>query len=194
LVSTKVMIGFGCFDASNGAPGGGVCASVSTGLTSAAASRTRKLRGRYIANIIIDSVEATVRAILIKARKGKQSLSVDAVQAVAGGFDGDHHTGTSKRRQILLVSGNVLDELNLAPGDIYENIIVDGMDVMTLQEGQELRLGEALVAVTMPCEPCVQMERVRSGLQSALQDRRGMFVRVVAPGKVRVGDRVELQI
>jgi MOSC domain-containing protein YiiM len=139
-------------------------------------------------------VEATVRAILIKARKGEQSLSLDAVQAVAGGFDGDHHAGSSKRRQILLVSGNVLDELNLAPGDIYENIVVDGLDVMTLQEGQQLRLGEVLVAVTMPCEPCVQMERVRRGLQNALQDRRGMFVRVVVPGKVRVGDRVELQM
>jgi len=93
-----------------------------------------------------------------------------------------------------LVSGNVLDDLNLAPGDIYENIVVDGLDVMTLQEGQQLLLGEVLVAVTMPCEPCVQMERVRRGLQNALQDRRGMFVRVVVPGKVRVGDRVELQM
>ena len=187
------MIGFGCFDASNGAPGGGVCANVSTGLPSAAAKR-RKLRGRHIATIIIDSVDATVRAILIKAKKGEQSLSLDAVQAVAGGFDGDHHTGSSKRRQILLVSGSALDELNLAPGDIYENVVVDGMDVMGLQEGQELRLGEALVAVTMPCEPCGRMERVRHGLQNALQDQRGMFVRVVLPGKVRVGDRVELQM
>jgi molybdopterin adenylyltransferase len=139
-------------------------------------------------------VQATVRAILIKAKKGEESVSLDAVQAVVGGFDGDHHTGSSKRRQILLVSGSVLDELNLAPGDICENIVVDGMDVMALQEGQELRLGEVLVAVTLPCEPCVQMERVRHGLRSALQDRRGMFVRVVVPGKVRVGDRVELQI
>jgi MOSC domain-containing protein YiiM len=139
-------------------------------------------------------VGATVRAILIKAKKGSQSVSLDAVQAVAGGFDGDHHTGSSKRRQILLVSGSVLDELNLEPGAIYENIVVDGMDVMGLQEGQELRLGDVLVAVTIPCEPCIQMDRVRYGLQKALEGRRGMFVRVIVPGTVRVGDRVEFQM
>jgi len=139
-------------------------------------------------------VEATVRAILIKAKKGAQSVSLGAVQAVTGGFDGDHHMGSSKRRQILLISGSVLDELNLEPGAIYENIVVDGMDVMALQEGQELRLGDVLVEVTIPCEPCIQMDRVRYGLQKALEGRRGMFVRVIAPGTVRVGDRVELQM
>ena len=139
-------------------------------------------------------MEATVRAILIKAKKGAQSVSLDAAQVVTGGFDGDHHTGSSKRRQILLVSGSVLDELNLEPGAIYENIVVDGMNVMALQEGQELRLGDALVAVTIPCEPCIQMDRVRYGLQKALEGRRGMFVRVVVPGTVRVGDRVEFKM
>ena len=138
-------------------------------------------------------MEATVRAILIKAKKGAQSVSLGAVQAVTGGFDGDHHTGSSKRRQILLISGSVLDELNLEPGAIYENIVVDGMDVMALQEGQELRLGDVLVAVTIPCEPCIQMDRVRYGLQKALEGRRGMFVRVIVPGTVRVGDRVEFK-
>src|SRR2546422_3613637 len=38
-------------------------------------------------------------------------------------------------------------------------------------EGQQLRLGSALVAVTTPCEPCIQMERLRIGLQEALRDR-----------------------
>jgi MOSC domain-containing protein YiiM len=87
----------------------------------------------------------------------------------------------------------VLDELNLEPGAIYENIVVDGMNVMALQEGQELRLGDVLVAVTIPCEPCIQMDRVRYGLQKALEGRRGMFVRVIVPGTVRVGDRVEFK-
>jgi MOSC domain-containing protein YiiM len=83
-----------------------------------------------------------------------------------------------------------LDELNLQPGAIYENVVLDGIDVMSLQEGQEFRLGEALVAVTIPCEPCIQMERLRSGLQDALQHRRGMFVKVLVPGTVRVGDQL----
>jgi MOSC domain-containing protein YiiM len=192
LVSTKVMMGLGCFDASYGAPGGGVWAKVIVELPSAATVKRRKVTGRNIANIIIDSVQATVRAILIKKQKGGESTSLDSVQAVAGGLIGDHHTGFSKKRQILLLSGSVLDELKLLPGSVHENVVVDGIDVMGLQEGQHLRLGDALVTVTIPCEPCVQMERVRQGLQASLQDRRGMFVRVVAEGTVRVGDRVEI--
>jgi len=137
-------------------------------------------------------VQATVRAIFIKKEKGGQPVSLDAVRATAGGLTGDHHSGSSKQRQILLLSGSVLDELSLAPGSIYENVVIDGIDVMGLHQGQTLRIGDASVTVTVPCEPCIQMERVREGLQAALANRRGMFVRVVAEGTVRVGDRVEV--
>jgi MOSC domain-containing protein YiiM len=137
-------------------------------------------------------VGATVRALFIKPAKGGRSVPLQSVQAVAGGFDGDHHGGFTKRRQILLMSGSVLDELHLDPGAIYENVVVDGLDVMALKQGQQLQLGEALVSVTIPCDPCMQMDRVRNGLQDALRHRRGMFVKVLAPGTVRVGDRVEL--
>jgi molybdopterin adenylyltransferase len=133
---------------------------------------------------------ATVRAIFIKPEKSSTSMPLRSVNATLGGFEGDHHTGSSRRRQILLLSGNVLDELNIQPGAIYENVVLDGIDVMSLQEGQEFRLGEALVAVTIPCEPCIQMERLRSGLRDALQHRRGMFVKVLVPGTVRVGDEL----
>lgn len=104
------------------------------------------------------------------------------------GFDGDHHTGSSRRRQVLLMSGSILDELQLEPGAIYENVVVDGFDVMSLVEGQQVRMGGALFEATIPCEPCVQMDRVRRGLKDALANRRGMFVRVLTPGAVRVGD------
>ena len=82
--------------------------------------------------------------------------------------------------------------MDVEAGVIDENVVVDDLDVMSLTEGQQLRLGEALVAVTIPCEPCVQMNRVRPGLKEALKGRRGMFVKVVAPGAVRVGDSVVL--
>jgi len=138
-------------------------------------------------------VQPTVRALFIKREKGGRSIRLQSAHAVEGGLDGDHHTGSTRRRQILLMSGKLLDELRIEPGAISENVVVDGLDVMTLQPGQQLQLGEALVAVTFPCEPCVQMDRVRYGLQDELQSRRGMFVKVIAPGIVRVGDSVEIR-
>jgi MOSC domain-containing protein YiiM len=130
--------------------------------------------------------------LFIKREKGGRPVSLQSVQVIAGGFDGDHHTGLSKRRQILMMSGSVLDELHIEPGAISENVVIDGLDVMTLQHGQQLRIGDAIVAVTIPCDPCIQMDRLRYGLQDDLQYRRGMFVKVVAPGTVRVGDPVQV--
>ena len=137
-------------------------------------------------------MEATVRALFISQGKGGLPVSLQSVRAMTGGFDGDRHYGHRRKRQILLMSGSVLDELQLPPGVIHENVVVDGLDVMALQEGQQLRLGDALVSVTIPCNPCVQMDRVRYGLQRELQRRRGMFVKVVAPGTVSVGDPVQV--
>jgi MOSC domain-containing protein YiiM len=136
-------------------------------------------------------MQGSVRAIFIKPAQGRRAVSLPYVQAVEGGFEGDHHTGSSKRRQILLMSGSVLDELGVEPGAIHENVVIDGLDVMALEKGRQLRLGDAVVSVTIPCEPCVQMDRVRYGLQESLENRRGMFVKVLVPGMVRVGDRLE---
>ncbi len=68
--------------------------------------------------------------------------------------------------------------------------VVDGLDVMSFAPGQRVRIGGALFEVTIPCAPCVKMDRVRHGLQQTLVDRRGMFVRVLAAGAVRIGDAV----
>jgi MOSC domain-containing protein YiiM len=128
----------------------------------------------------------------VKREKGGASIPLPEVQAIIGGFAGDYHTRSSTRRQILMMSGSVMDELNLPPGAIYENVVVDGIDVLALKEGQQLQIGEALVSVTIPCEPCVQMDRVRRGLQDSLQKRRGIFAAVLKPGLVRVSDSVEI--
>jgi MOSC domain-containing protein YiiM len=137
-------------------------------------------------------MQGTVRALLVKREKGGDSIPLPEVHAVIGGFAGDYHTKSPKQRQILMVSGSVMDELKLPPGAIYENVVVDGIDVIALAEGQQLRMGEALLSVTIPCEPCIQMERVRLGLQDTLQNRRGIFAKVVTPGLIRVSDSVEI--
>lgn len=133
-----------------------------------------------------------MRALFVQPHKGAKPISLASVDVKTMGFDGDHHTGFSKRRQVLLMSGGILDELQLEPGAIRENVVVDGFDVMSLTEGQQLRMGDALFEVTIPCEPCVQMDRVRRGLKNVLMDRRGMFVRVLSPGAIRVGDVVSV--
>src|SRR5215467_11065790 len=113
------MIGLGCLFASYGTPGGGACASA----LAAENSRRRNVAVRNIPNIIMRVMDGRVRALFIKKEKGESCVALDAVQAVPGGFAGDHHASAGKRRQILLMSGAVMDELALAPGAIHENVV-----------------------------------------------------------------------
>jgi len=135
-------------------------------------------------------MQGAVGALFVKPETRAPSHSLASVEATPTGFAGDLHSRRMTRRQILLVSRHVLTELDLEPGAMSENVVVDGLDVMSLREGQQLRLGGALVAVTIPCTPCAQMDGIRYGLKAALTNRRGMFVTVVTPGTVRVGDSV----
>ena len=55
----------------------------------------------------------TVRALFVKPEKGAAGVSLPSVEATPTGFGGDYHSGRMARRQILLVSGQVLKELDV---------------------------------------------------------------------------------
>jgi len=136
-------------------------------------------------------MRGTVRALFLKPGKKAAPVAQDVVRVGATGFEGDFHAGTANRRQVLILSKDVLAEFGLEPGSLHENMVVDGIDVMALPAGRQLRVGETILEVTLPCEPCIQMDRIRNGLRKALDGKRGMFARVVNPGTIRVGDVVE---
>jgi MOSC domain-containing protein YiiM len=91
----------------------------------------------------------------------------------------------------LLVDRETLDALELGPGMIRENITTEGLNVNGLREGESLRVGEALLEVTMACMPCGQMDDLRPGLRKEIRGRRGMLCRIVKSGIIRLGDGIE---
>ncbi len=105
---------------------------------------------------------------------------------------------------VLLMPEETLAELNregwpVRPGDLGENVTLQGVPYDALQPGREVRLGGAVLQVSQPCTPCdnlyvlsyVGRERGPAFVK-ALLGRRGWFARIVRPGDVRVGDRVEV--
>ena len=132
-----------------------------------------------------------VKALFVNRRKGGSSESVQSVTATEVGLEGDYHAGDRGKRQILIQSESILGELGLQPGQLFENMLVDGLEVMNLPEGQRFRVGEATIEITIPCEPCSQMNRIRSGLRADIDGKRGRFARVVSPGEINVGDSLQ---
>jgi MOSC domain-containing protein YiiM len=118
---------------------------------------------------------------------------VEEALAVANrGLDGCAHGRPGGRRQVLLMDAETLGGLGLPAGAVKENITTRGLTLKELHPGQCLRMGEVLLAVTLPCEPCSRMDEIRKGLQQELRGRRGMLCRVVEAGRIRRGDRIEV--
>lgn len=136
---------------------------------------------------------ATVSGLFTSpGRKTGVSTAHDRLSAVAGhGFEGCAHANPPLR-EVLFVSQEHLDGLELQPGVIRENITVAGDDVEQWPIGRRVRAGDALFEITMVCDPCERMEALRPGLRKRLEGKRGMLARVVEGGEVGVGDELSL--
>lgn len=112
-------------------------------------------------------------------------------------------------RQVHLIHRELFDELDrkgftVRPGDLGENVTTAGIDLLALPRGTRLRLGrEASVEITGLRNPCMQIDRFRSGLMQAVLDRAadgslvrkaGVMAIVAAGGGVEPGDVVEVEL
>ncbi len=125
---------------------------------------------------------------------GEPMREFDVVSAVENkGFKDCIHGRGGSSRQVLVMDSETLEEFGIAPGRVRENVTTRGVPLGTLTLGQRFRVGEAMLQVTQPCTPCHQMDEIRQGLQEAIRGRRGLLCRVVEPGHIRRGDRVEVE-
>ena len=118
----------------------------------------------------------------------------EAVAVSDLGLEGDRHAAKGSARQVLVMDKETLDRLGLTPGEIKENITVEGLDFSSVIAGQVFFIGdEVTLEATGPCEPCSRMDEIRPGLRVDLLDRRGIVTMVLSGGALRVGDAVRLE-
>jgi len=144
------------------------------------------------------------------------------IRLLAGlGVEGDAHLGTTVKhrsrvardpaqpnlRQVHLLHHELLIELEargflIGPGDIGENILTSGIDLLGLPTDAILRIGTtAEVRVTGLRNPCVQLDRFKPGLMAATLDRdaagnlirkAGVMAVVLTGGEVHPRDPIEV--
>ena len=137
---------------------------------------------------------------------GQPLLPVEAIEVVeAKGVTGDtryfgrlsHDTGQPRRRQVTLIEREQIAEHaaalglpGIAPGAVRSNIETAGINLIALL-GSEIEIGEAVLRLYAPRDPCPKMDAICQGLRERMMDRRqGVLAEVVRSGKVRVGDRI----
>ncbi len=120
--------------------------------------------------------------------------AVSTVTAVSGkGILGDASYG-KRNRQVLLIDSETLSDFQLNPGDVRENVTLANFNLTQLSPHDQLKLGEIVLAVTGPCEPCWQLDEIRPGLSSDIRGRRGVLATVVRGGELKVGDQISLTL
>jgi MOSC domain-containing protein YiiM len=136
---------------------------------------------------------ASVAGLFVSPGRGTARAEArERVRAIAGqGLEGCAHANPPQR-EVLLASKEHLDAVGVAHGAIRENVTVEGEDVQGWSVGQRVRVGGALLEITMVCEPCHRMDELREGLRTELDGRRGMLAHVVEGGEIALGDPIEL--
>ena len=124
---------------------------------------------------------------------------IDSVTLVAGkGIDGDRK-GKFKDREINLMAVESQRDLARAgfkasPGELGEQIAVEGIDIDSLKPGDRIQLGKsAILEVDKPRTGCDRFEHIQGRKKSEARGRLGQMMRVVESGEIRVGDVVALK-
>lgn len=142
-----------------------------------------------------------VEWIGIRPERRAPLASVAEVNAATDeGLVGDHYHGKSGKRQVTLIQaehlaavGNMLGEAPVDPGLTRRNIVVSGINLLAFSH-RRFRVGEAVLEMTGPCEPCSRMEEnLGPGGYNAMRGHGGICARVVAEGPIRVGSEVRLE-
>ncbi|HYU83042.1 MAG TPA: MOSC domain-containing protein [Candidatus Polarisedimenticolia bacterium] len=142
-----------------------------------------------------------VTALHIRTEKhGTPTPVAEVVGRVGGGLEGDVHAHRTSRT-VLVIDRATLDALHLAPGDLREEITIEGLpDVTNLPVDSELRIGGVTLRVGGPCEPCTHIGELlgvpdREAFRRSLLGRRGALCTVsAASGPIRVGDPVDVLV
>ena len=139
--------------------------------------------------------QGSITNIHIARIKGTPSDPVPGAPAISGmGLEGDRSCSTENVRQVLFMDKETLDRMELAPGQIKENITTQGLDLTQAKAGQVFLLGEDVtMEVVGECEPCSKMDAIKPGLREELDGRRGMLAKVINGGAFKVGDTVRIE-
>jgi MOSC domain-containing protein YiiM len=91
---------------------------------------------------------------------------------------------------------NLYPQLDWHYGMLGENLTVEGLDETQINVGDIYKVGNALIQVTQPREPCTTFA-AKMGTADIMQQfiahgRPGTYVRVLQQGEVTVGDALEL--
>ena len=150
-------------------------------------------------------IEGRVEGIVVRGSPREVARTVESTVALAGIGLSDDHLGQRgeaelSTRQVTLIQAEHLDVIarlarveRVDPLVLRRNLIVSGINLLALKSAR-LQVGDALLEIVGPCQPCSRMEEaIGPGGYAAMRGHGGMTARVITTGSIRVGDAVRAQ-
>jgi len=147
-------------------------------------------------------VEGRVEAVIVRGAPRDPARLVESTEALAGiglvddrlGQRGEAELST---RQVTLIQAEHLPVIaqlarteSVDPVRLRRNLVVSGINLVALRTAQ-VRVGDAVLEIVGPCQPCSRMEtEIGPGGYAAMRGHGGMTARVITGGTIRVGDPV----
>lgn len=165
---------------------------------------------------------ATVIAVASDSGHNFSKPTQPAINLIAGfGVEGDAHAGKTVQhlwdkertpeapnlRQVHFMHSELFDELSqqgitVLPGQMGENIVTRGIDVLNLPQGAEFHFPSgAIVRITGLRSPCKKLNTIHPGLLKAVVEKRadgslnkktGVMSIVLKGGEVCEGDDIKI--
>lgn len=150
-------------------------------------------------------IEGRVESIVVRGSPREPARTVASTVALAGIGLADDRLGQRgepelSTRQVTLIQAEHLPVIarlarvdQVDPVALRRNLVVSGINLLALKNAK-LKVGNALLEVVGPCQPCSRMEEaVGPGGYAAMRGHGGMTARVLVGGAISVGDAVRAE-
>jgi molybdopterin adenylyltransferase len=137
-----------------------------------------------------------VLAVNVSDEKGTKKTNVQKCALLKDfGLKGDAHGGPW-HRQVSLLANESIEKmkalgLKVGYGDFAENITTEGVDLVHLPIGTDLRIGDSvLLRVTQIGKECHTRCAIYYQAGDCVMPKEGIFAEVLNEGEVKVGDEI----
>ena len=137
---------------------------------------------------------AKIRSLAVKMGKRKEMKYEERIRIIEKfGIEGDRFSSYNDLRQIMIVDGNLYDLHQLKKGVLRENILIDDLDINSLEEGNIIIInGSIRLRVTLVKDACASASYNDPEVIKKLQGNMYAFVTPLEDGFISINDKVEI--
>lgn len=131
----------------------------------------------------------------ISKNTGTVKTPVESITLVEDkGVLNDAHFDKLKDRQVSVLAIEDIEytndkmKTNLKPGDFAENITTRGVELYTLPIGTKIYIGDTITEVSKIGKSCHQGCDIKKLVGDCIMPKKGIFVRVIKGGEIKLED------